>query len=263
MPTFPEYDRPPVVETVLGVQFARLPFTAAHVGWYWNKFLGLDEWRTAAETVRLEDVFERFGDERVWQLPGFRLTPPETTRIQITRADDQRMIQVQDTRFVYNWQRKEGAGYPTYRRLRPEFERYFDGFESFLRDAGLATSLSLNQWEVVYVNLIPIHTVWERPDDLKRVFPGLYVPYAGFETLTAQWSHQLDKAAGRLYVEFQHVKARSTGDESIKLQFTARGPVPNADRAALFGGFELGHAAIVDAFNRMTSDDAQRYWGRQ
>src|SRR4051812_48821624 len=111
----PKFDKPPVAETVIGVQFERLAkFRTAHAGCFWKDHLG-DEWPTIEETVRIDDQFERFGDERKWgSLLGFRVMPVETQRTQISRADNARMIQIQDSRFVYNWKKTEGPGYPTF-----------------------------------------------------------------------------------------------------------------------------------------------------
>ena len=37
----PTFDNPPVIETVIGVQFDQIPnLTSAHFGWYWREFLG-------------------------------------------------------------------------------------------------------------------------------------------------------------------------------------------------------------------------------
>ena len=63
-----KFQFPPVVETVLGVQFAGLPgYSTAHAGWFWKEYLEkLNEspnriWSKAVDAMRLEDQFERFG----------------------------------------------------------------------------------------------------------------------------------------------------------------------------------------------------------
>lgn len=111
----PQYDAPPVIETVLSTQFGRLPsFTLAHAGWFWKNYLD-ESWVSAAEAARLGDVFERFGDERVWTQHAIQFVPmgTESHRLQILRDDQERMIQVQNTRFIQNWRKREGG----YRKL--------------------------------------------------------------------------------------------------------------------------------------------------
>src|SRR3982751_1568266 len=96
----PKFERPPVIEAVLGVQFERLvDFSAAHVGWFWKTRLS-DEFQTAKEAPRLEDQFERFGNDRVWAPMGGLVFRPgaEADRIQIVNSRGDRMVQIQDSR---------------------------------------------------------------------------------------------------------------------------------------------------------------------
>jgi hypothetical protein len=61
----PSYLRPPVVETILGVQFKPLRgLQNAHLGAFW-KTLG-DEWPTVADAPPLEPQFERFDAGGMW-----------------------------------------------------------------------------------------------------------------------------------------------------------------------------------------------------
>ena len=48
----PKFEAPPVVETLLAVQFAPLPeFTGAMSGWFWKSYLGSD-WTKILATIR-------------------------------------------------------------------------------------------------------------------------------------------------------------------------------------------------------------------
>ena len=151
----PKFDAPPVVEAVIGVQFARLPkFSAPLAGWFWKEFLGA-QWTDASEAPRIEDQFETFDGPELWappiQIVRFQ---GSTSRIQIVRQDRERMVQLQDTRFLLNWQKQAGV-YPSFDVLSEEFFKYLPQFDSFAQTAGLG-SVEVNQWEVTYVNHIPI-----------------------------------------------------------------------------------------------------------
>ena len=89
----PKFDSPPVIETVLGVQFAPLPnFSTVHSGWFWKNYLG-EDWTSVKVVPRLDDHFERFGEEPQWTPLGLRIhTKLEEGRAQIIRNDDERMI---------------------------------------------------------------------------------------------------------------------------------------------------------------------------
>ena len=140
----PKFDAPPVVETLLSIQFAPLPrFSTAHAGWFWQLYLGgeAQDWQSANDAPRLEDEFERFGPSEAWGRMGFKLAPGgQPQRTQIIRKDEQRMIQVQDSRLVLNW-RKRMEGYPSFEVLAPEFWKCFNAFTSMAQQAGLGAEI--------------------------------------------------------------------------------------------------------------------------
>ena len=56
----PKYEKPPVVETVLGLQFNPLSaFTNAHLGAFWQS-LGVEAWPTVTDKPPLPRQEERF-----------------------------------------------------------------------------------------------------------------------------------------------------------------------------------------------------------
>src|SRR6266404_5886030 len=125
----PKFEAPPVVETVLSLQFASLPgYSTAHAGWFWKEYLEkLAEgsslrWSQAVDAPRLEDQLERCGADDKWVVvPQVKLLPPsQSQRTQIIRSDGERMIQVQDSRFVLNWKKQAGV-YPSFEPLLHEF----------------------------------------------------------------------------------------------------------------------------------------------
>lgn len=266
----PQFDAPPVIETVLSAQFAPLTsFTLGHAGWFWKNYLD-KSWVSAAEAARIDDVIERFGDERVWKQPAIQLRPmgTESHRLQILRDDQERMIQVQNTRFIQNWRKREG-GYPSYRKLLPEFEENFARYQAFVKDAGLG-EVDLNQWEVIYVNTIPKGELWNSPEDWQKIFPWLAAPSVDrghrLDSFgNAEWQFVVGSELGRLFVSLSHVKLGPSkdGQEAIKLQLTARGPVQPEKGVDLTSGFDTAHEVIVRSFTSMTSDAAHKHWKRR
>ena len=269
MTKLPKYKYPPVIETVLGAQFSPLPkFTTAHAGWFWKKYLD-ESWVTVQEAPPIQDVFERFGEEKLWG-PESALrvfTEAESNRAQIIRGDNERMIQVQPSRFVYNWKKSGGVDYPSYEKLLPEFETHLGQFYSFVREAGYP-EIEVTQWEVTYVNHIPKGELWNDVGDWLNVIPRLAVfshTLEGQELdgFAGNWSLTLGGNKGRLHITLKHVRVGSSkGPEVLALQLTARGPVDSKRGLSLKDGFDLGHEAIVLSFTEMTSKNAQEHWGR-
>ena len=191
---------------------------------------------------------------------------PEPVRVQIVRKDDERLIQIQRTRFIYNW-RKRGSDYPSYRNIRPEFDRQLAQFADFVSEATLG-KLEPNQWEMTYVNHIEKGTLWNGPEDWGNVLPVLYNGGAGFptprfESFGGEWHLVIEPNRGRLHVAIRHGKVgKPEGSEVLVLQLTARGPIDEEKGWDLDSGLKLGHETIVRSFAAMTSDAAHEYWGR-
>jgi uncharacterized protein (TIGR04255 family) len=262
---------PPVVETVLSVQFSSLPgYTSAHAGWFWKDYvqkLSTEAWPTISQAPRIEDHFERFGAEDVWTPFSLKVFPaPQTARIQLLRADGERMIQVQDTRFILNW-RKQSAAYPSYDALLPEFARMLSAFEAFTVEAGMKTP-EYNQWELAYVNQLKKGELWNSVRDWTKVFPAFAMPplelknapISNDETMSADWRFSLAGERGRMYVSLRHVKVPPNQEEMMQVTMTARGGVNQVN--SWESGFTLGHAALNEAFTQLSSVEAQQRWKR-
>jgi len=121
----PSFRRPPLVETVLGVQFERLPgFSNAHLGVFWqylnDQMSGwqrlADNWTSVADASPIEPVLERFEQEGSWAPFGVRLSVSNevAVRIQIRNQANTRMVQLQNGRLHLNWIGHTGSQYPRY-----------------------------------------------------------------------------------------------------------------------------------------------------
>jgi uncharacterized protein (TIGR04255 family) len=264
----PEFNHPPVVETVLGVQFKRLEaFCAAHAGWFWKNCLD-ESWGTANEAQRMREIFETFGKNRRWHTPSLEFSKIESSRLQIINDDETRMIQIQDDHFYCNWRRKADGAYPSYKTLLPEFLEKFGLFQDFLRSQNLGVA-EPNQWEVTYVNHIFKGTIWSDLEDWKHVFPelpffGANLPNQRFDSFTGVWQLELGEQQGRLYIDIDRARIGDRkGPEAIVLKFVSRGPIPQDGNAGLQGFFDVGHEAIVRTFDSITSIAAHEQWGKR
>jgi uncharacterized protein (TIGR04255 family) len=266
----PRFERPPVIETVLGVQFAPLAaLTNGHMGWFWKTRLG-EEWEKAVDAVPLQPEMEVFGGLPKWILPGLQFsvgTAAPAGRLQIVNRAGDRMIQLQSSRLHYNWQKRDGA-YPSYRQMRGEFEDHFRRFREFVTAAELG-EITPVQWELTYVDYVPPGELWETPAEWHRVLPGLLGARpqptgTRLETLAGEWHAEIEPRRGRLHINLNLGKpALPTNDPpGILLQTTARGAVNDAEGIDLAAGLDLGHEAVVRSFLELTSEAAQKAWGR-
>jgi uncharacterized protein (TIGR04255 family) len=262
----PKFEHPPIVELVLGVQFAPLHLTTAHLGLFWKQYLGKG-WPRVTEVPPLPEQREVFADHPVWGVATIQVsTMPTHLRLQITNEAGDRMIQAQNTRFHYNWQKKEGV-YPSYKDVRGEFDQMFDLFQKFVNDEGLG-AIRPNQWEITYIDFVPPGGLWQSPADWGKVLPGLLSKEPAPEGLklenpSSEWHYEITPRRGRLHVNLALGKIEGASEGGLLLQTTGRGPIDKDTSPDLGSGLDLGHDMIIQAFMHFTSDEAQRAWGRR
>jgi uncharacterized protein (TIGR04255 family) len=187
--------------------------------------------------------------------------------MQFINDTDDKVIQIQNTRFLYNWRKRESVS-PRFHDLYPQFISHLAGFRDFLGAASLA-DVEPNQWEVTYINHINRGGLWRTPDDWYRIFPGLIppptsMPGTKLEREAGEVSFQLLPERGRLHLQFSSGRSTDDGSDVLALHLTARGPVKRDDPTLnLQSGMELGHHVLVDAFTSIASDSALKYWGKR
>lgn len=269
-PPLPDYAKPPVVETILGVQFDRLSaFRNAHLGAYWMAIGGNAEWPWVADAPPLQPQFEQFSKSGNWASGiELRLSQSVGGRLQLKNAAGDRMIQVQNGRLHVNWIAQPGGTYPRYAAVREEFGNLLERFMEFL--AGLRLGeMALNQWEVTYINHIPRGVLWESPNDWRFFVPLAGVPsISGLiegESFAGEWHFAIPGERGRLHINWQHGLKSDAPDERtefVRLTLTARGPLDRKSNAqGVIEGLDLGHETVVRTFAALMTREANEEWG--
>jgi uncharacterized protein (TIGR04255 family) len=264
----PDFENPPVIETVLGVQFDPLEkWHAAHLGAFW-RHLGTD-WPEVRDQTALPDQFETF-DEMQQLLVELRVSinRPKETRCQFVHKSKHWMVQLQNGRLHSNWLCSENGKYPRFEECLKQFESRWSKFLEFCGQAGLGNPKP-NQWEVTYLNHIPRGSVWKDPKDwsnlLRQALPGVReeLPNMMLEGLGGEWHFRIADNKGRLHVRVRHVKQAQPGaTDVLELNLTARGPDVGSGSIEEIGkGLLEGRKAIVTGFRSMSSDAALAYWG--
>ena len=267
----PDFTKPPIIEFVLGVQFAPLVnMTTGHFGLFWDK-LGREAWPHVGDEPPLDPQFELFDKPR-WNVPRqmqFRLKPGfQPGRFTLQNPKKDRMIQLQDTRLLLNWRRTtEGqVKYPSYKTLIRDFEETFELLGGFAEENNLG-SLQPNQWEITYVDSFPQSEHWQTPADWHSVLPGLFGTISAtqdsglqLEHRAAEWSLEIAPKLGRLHINAQLGFLPECSQSSLLLNLTARGPVGPPGKASLREGLDLGHRVSVKEFLGMVSKQVQTTW---
>lgn len=260
------------METALSLQFNPLAaFGNAHLGLFWEQSGLRTSFPKLIDAAPIEPQFERFGLDQDFVPFGGMIKfglAGSGSRLQMLSETGDRMIQVQNGRLVHNWRRVEGQEYPRFEATRPEFLKLLENFARFSEHEKLG-QIEPNQWEVIYVNVIPRGPLWDSPGDWADVFPDLLghanrVGPGQWESATSTWRFELPNRVGRLHVELNHGLTGNpqANEQAVILQLTARGPITQSNRESIESAVNLGHDAVVLTFDGLVGPKAKKLFGR-
>jgi uncharacterized protein (TIGR04255 family) len=263
----PDYDRPPVVETYLGVQFSPLvKFSIPHFGLYWAKIR--DDYPTFEVQSPLSSAFEQFGARQLVQPKfGIELMRTPEVRCWFIEKSGTMLNQVQRDRFVHNWRRqKPEDAYVHYDRIKPSFIKEWQKFCNFLDESNLG-SPEINQCEMMYINHIELGQGWKSYGELNKVISswsgsssGNFLPAPESVSIGARYI--LPEKKGRLHIEMQPAITEDA-KEILQLNLTARGKPASPNLDGILDWFDLGHEWIVRGFTDFTSEEMHKHWERK
>jgi uncharacterized protein (TIGR04255 family) len=262
----PEFEKPPIVEVALGVQFSPLSaLRTVHLGLLWSMFR--KDFPRTEDQPPLARAIERFDKP---DLPLFRIEPaPLTPRSWFLSKDGSELVQVQQDRFVHNW-RKMGSNtaYPRYRNLREKFAENLRTFESFAKAEQLG-EFKPDQCELTYVDHIESGEVWKDFTQVDAVIrswqpPKTDVKELVHENVTLEINHLIlgkdGKPRGRLHIRVAPVYRMSDHAPILSLEFLARGAPLAPGINGILGFLDLAHDCTLGVFTTMTTTAIQKSW---
>ena len=263
----PEYSKPPVIETVLGIEFAPIEgFGLLEIGAL------RDEWRRQYPRHQIMPPLPSMvagsqggGIEDSVAIVATLSSSPQF-RVWMVSKDGSRLIQVQDTRLLYNWRSVPGApGYPRYSALRNDFEALWEDFVEFLEDRKL-TAPTILACEVSYVNHLETGREFETFEDLRRIFPFWSLTEGDFLPSPALGGFRLvfpmTTSGGSLEVTLEPAVRHTDLNNILQFQLVARGVVKTDDFDDALDWLDAGHEWIVRGFTDLTSVDMHTLWER-
>jgi uncharacterized protein (TIGR04255 family) len=270
--TTPKFDKPPVVETVIGVQFPELAgFRTPHFGLYWQTIQS--EYQKVEDRPRLDEAVELF-PRNIVPKHGFRISGrvlPD--RVWYTAQSGSELIQLQPNRFLFNWRRQEPTdSYQSYEKSSSKFLGEFENFCRFCHQQELEAPKP-NLCEVTYVNHIMPEGDESAIDLFATTFTGLAWELSDErlpppESTTFNRVYVIEKGGrkvGRLYAEasiaiLQEDQGRR---EFVRLHMTGRVNHPAEGKVALADSLRLAHDWVVNGFASMSHPEIQKKrWGR-
>jgi uncharacterized protein (TIGR04255 family) len=247
----PDYENPPLNEISAGVQFEPLTqWQSRHVGQFWSEI--------RKEFPTTED-----------QLPIFEMEQPQILRLPPLRrtflvSEDQNfVVQLQETRFIFNWRkRRDGDVYPRFEAFFGKFLHYWGLFSEFVQRERVG-NLKPTKYELSYINHIeqfeaPLAITAERYvkmlgwSDLKSQF---LTPPTG---LSVVWTFALPEQMGFGQANLGQ-GVRLDGRAVLLFSMSCSGAA--SPKISINEWFLAAHVWLAKGFAELTTDTARKDWG--
>ena len=256
----PKYNNPPVIETVLGVEFKPLlSWQIPHFGLFWNRIR--PNYQRCSVQPPLPEQLEKFGDEQ--NTLTINLTQHPEARCWFFDNNANWLLQIQNNRFISNWKRKT-TSYPNYKGFCERFEREWSRFNEFLLSEKMGTP-ELLQCEVSYINHIDIDIEFNSLGEILPCWTELkeqkFLPKS--EAIAINTVYLIPENRGRLYIAMQPVIRHSDMKTVIQLAVTARVKIASNSNHEMDESLKLAHEWVVNGFTDFTSDKMHKVWQRK
>lgn len=204
----PVYERPPVVETQLCVQFEPLKrFKSLCYGMLWFDKLAEAGWQPIDDLAPIPRLAERFGEVDLGVARKGDGKEIAGIRVKFKNESLDRSLQIQPDKVFYSWLKTTGAKRPRphFTELKAEFTQQFELLRVFVEETNLG-KITPDLWEVRYSNVIPSGELWSNPEDWHRILPHLFtsgVRAEGgvkFVTFDGKWIYEIEPELGRVEV---------------------------------------------------------------
>ncbi len=274
--SLPDFERPPLDEMVLSIQFADLPLKNVHAGLLWPRLR--DQYPNVQEQAPVPPVFETYGALRAAtsNAAEIRLLAPDAMiRYWFIAPDECQLLQFQQDRIIHNWRsRRTEDAYPRYEPLRERFESEIVIIQDFLRENNLG-EIKCNQCEVSYLNAIgslndgqdpnleidKIFTVW-----CERFGGDGYLAHSERSRFSASFLLREGPSTdpwGRLHVMVSPGIRKIDSAPVVRLHITARGKPHDESVGAALEWLDRGRVAVVRSFVSITTETMHKVWGRK
>lgn len=249
---------PPVVETVLGIQFADLArWTSVHHGLFFSRVRSdFPKFRLMPEQPAMVETFPPSPREIRLGLTS----QPGPDCASYLNENETQLIRIQRNRFSYHWVGLPDGTYPHYASNSQICAELLQSFEEFCRDEDVGT-LSPVLCEVMYLNDIrPIEnqTISEL---LREVFE---IDLGSFELTSLNRTYVLGENRGRLYAEINSAKKNDQNILQFKLTARVRHEKDDSLQTARapMETLKQGHDWLIKHFLKLTNKRVRiEKWG--
>lgn len=262
-PDLPDFNAPPVIEVVVGVQFPTIDeLCTAHVGAFWQRMRA--EYPGVQDMPPLPAVYESSGKGP----EGLEVSLLPLRRSLFISHDGAWLVQLQGNRLLHNWRKQSDTEtYPRYEACLDRFQTVWREYRKFLAEEKVPVP-TVDQLELTYVNHVPFAGPLSSLAAIGELFPDIkwhasrsFLPTPSGLRLSLNF--ELPNKSGRLHVDLKTAERASDNVPLVVCELTARGAPTSPDDDALIAWFGQGREWIVKGFADLTGQTIQRdVWRR-
>lgn len=256
--TLPSFEAPPVIETLLGVEFDPIEqWGTPYFGLYWHQ---------------IKAEYPQFDVKPPLDSSSITIDELESLDIPLRcwfyAEESPKLIQIQNNRFLYNWRKYiTNTEYPRYANTREEFKFEWLRFCDFLKSNEIEPP-NVKRCEIAYVNHIEKGQGWETMADLSDIFSGfslntssklLPVP----ETLEFTLTYLMPDKKGRLNIQLEQVIREEDGREILQLQLAAIGKPTSTEIEDILQWLDFARGYVLQSFVDFTSIKLHDIWKKE
>ncbi len=241
-----EFTNAPVAEVVIGVQFKGAPIPIDLLFQVYNQFT--EKYPVIQEHPPLNPFVEKAsGIPDSSFLPGFF-----SRKFFINKTND-KLIQIQQDRLLFNWRRKEDQEqYPHFKVVLADFMEVYNFINSKVQLDG-----QLKQYEVTYWDQINIEEFGRSDYNPKGALKILSID-SEINGIDVQYSIPNSEMGGNLRVGLRQGVRNSDMKKIILLETTMRG---FSDKIPIAEWCDKAHNQLLTYFDSIITDNAFKKWG--
>jgi uncharacterized protein (TIGR04255 family) len=274
LPNPVNFDRPPVNEVVMGVQFSTPVLNDVTVlTEFWP--LVREDFPRLEKQPAIPPATEDFGVAQT--APSFQIqfgTEGPSPRYWLLSETGTELIQLQQDRFLINWRQLQPTDeYPRYAHLRERFLREYGLLRTALGEARWQT-VNVDLCEISYINHIPAEidgSTIQLSDVLTAVPPfsqeeATVLPQLEDSNLQARfvlrgWDGRSAAPTGRMYLGAGHAVRGATQENIYALNLLVRGRPSGQTIEDAIDFFDEARMLIVRGFRELTTEGMHQFWG--
>lgn len=261
----PEFEAPPLFETVFGVRFPRLRhWDVPHFGLYWERI------REEYPEFEVKSPLAEPGQSKAKAL-GERVSLQLATfpqfRCWFLASGRNRLLQLQHDGFFHSWRKvTQDEVYPRYMPvIRPAFAHEWQRFTHFLADEGIGRP-HVVECEATYVNHFEKDREWSSFADLGNVVRW----WASGRTTdvlpgpdSVQISARIAVGEDVLNVALTPIIRRHDELEVLQLTLSVKGAPASSEIADVMAWMDDARETIVRGFTDLTTERMHKLWKRK